>query len=505
MVSQKYRTMIRNLIYLILFSFLVSCSYEFPVTDEEFSSGNIDLTTYIAVGDNYSAGFMNGALYTGGQEKSFPAILSWQFTMVGSNNDDFLQPVVTSENGYNPIVSEPAHFYGKWIYKFSNVTDEDPIIRLTPGELLDMFTGDKNSINNFSVPLVKSFQLNRTDLSDNIYYERFAVNPGTGTLLNDILSTNPSFFTVWLGMYDVLNFAMSGGSGDIDPPSDPNHILEYDLTPADVFEESITEIIEGLLENPETKGVIATLPYISDLPFFYFRQYNFMRLGGSNLSQARNFSTPFNLAVFAHNVQPDNEKRPLIDFNDNGATLYPQPLVVIDESLCDAVYLDGSPLPKIRQLTEEELVLFTISETDVNQGGLGSIIPVGEELYLTKNQVHELRTRIDLYNQVINALADEYSDRLVVVDLNSIIHEISETGKIDAWGQLTTQVHFDFNGVPLEARLGYSSIFSLDGLHFNPRGNAFVANRFIQKMNDNFGSNIPLIDVNQFVGNTVEE
>ena len=265
--------MIRNLIYLILFSFLVSCSYEFPVTDEEFSSGNIDLTNYIAVGDNYSAGFMNGALYTGGQVNSFPAILSEQFTKAGSNNDEFLQPVVSSEYGYNPIVSEPARFYGKWIYKFSNVTDEDPIIRLTPGELLDMFTGEKNRIRNFSVPLVKSFQLDR----------------------------------------------------------------------------------------------------------------------------------------------------------------------------------------------------------------------------------------IDLYNQVINALADEYNDRLVVVDLNSIIHEISETGKIDAWGQLTTQVQFDFNGVPLEARLGYNSIFSLDGLHFNPRGNAFIANRFIRKMNDNFGSNIRLIDVNQFVGNTVEE
>jgi len=119
--------MIRNLIYLILFSFLVSCSYEFPVADEEFSSGNIDLTTYIAVGDNYSAGFMNGALYTSGQEKSFPAILSEQFTKAGSNNNEFLQPVVSSENGYNPIASEPAHFYGKWIYKFSNVTDEEDL------------------------------------------------------------------------------------------------------------------------------------------------------------------------------------------------------------------------------------------------------------------------------------------------------------------------------------------------------------------------------------------
>ena len=497
--------MIRNLIYFILFGFLVSCSYEFPVTDEEFSSGNINLTNYIAVGDNYSAGFMNGALYTSGQEKSFPAILSGQLVKAGNNNDDFLQPVVTSENGYNPIASEPAHFYGKWIYKFSNVTDEEPLRRLTPGELLAMFVGDKNRIRNFSVPLVKSFQLDRADLSENIYYERFAVNPGTGTLLNDIMATSPSFFTLWLGMYDVLNFAMTGGSGNIDPPSDPNQIQEYDLTPADVFEESISKIIDRLLENPETKGVIATLPYISDLPFFYFRQYNFMRLGGSKLSQARSFVTPINYAVIEHNLNPDNEKRPLINFNDNGATLYPQPLVVVDESLCDAIYPDGSPLPKIRQLTEEELVLFTISETEVNQGDLGSIIPVGEELYLSKNQVHKLRTRIDLYNQVINALADEYNGRIVVVDLNSIIHEISETGKTDAWGQLTTQEQFDYNGVPLEARLGYNSIFSLDALHFNPRGNAFIANRFIQKMNDNFGSNIPLNNVNQFVGNTVEE
>jgi hypothetical protein len=497
--------MIRNLIYFILIGFLVSCSYEFPVTDDEFSSGNIDLTTYIAVGDNYSAGFMNGALYTGGQANSFPAILSGQFAMVSSYNDEFLQPVISSENGYNPIVSEPAHFYGKWIYKFSNVTDTDPIRRLTPGELLETFTGEKNRIRNFSVPLVKSFQIDRADLSENIYYERFAVNPGTGTLLNDIMSTSPSFFTLWLGMYDVLNFAMSGGSGDIDPPSDPDHILEYDLTPADVFEESMSEIIDRLFENPETKGVIANLPYISDLPFFYFRQYNFMRLDGSKLTQARSFITPFNYAVIAHNMEPDNEKRPMIDFNDNGVTLYPQPLIVVDESLCDAVYPDGSPLPKIRQLTEGEMVLLTISEAEVNQGDLGSVTPVGEELYLSKTQIHELQTRIDSYNHVINALVDEYNGRLVVVDLNSIIHEISMTGKIDSWGQIATQEQFDFNGVPLGARLGYNSIFSLDGLHFNPRGNAFVANRFIQKMNDNFGSNIPLIDVNQYVGNTVEE
>ncbi|MBE9510216.1 MAG: hypothetical protein IMY71_04995 [Bacteroidetes bacterium] len=497
--------MIRNLIYFILIGFLVSCSYEFPVTDEELSSGNIDLTTYIAVGDNYSAGFMNGALYIGGQANSFPAILSGQFAMVGSNNDEFLQPLVSSENGYNPIVSEPAHCYGKWIYKFSNVTDEDPIRRLTPGELPDMFSGEKNKIRNFSVPLVKSFQIDRADLTDNIYYERFAVNPGTGTLLNDIISTNPSFFTLWLGMYDVLNFAMSGGSGEVDPPSDPDQIQEYDLTPADVFEESISEIIEGLLENPETKGVIANLPYISDLPFFYFRQYNFMRLSGSRLTQARSFTTPFNLAVIAHNMVPDNEMRPMIDFNDNGATLYPQPLVVVDESLCDAVYPDGSTLSKIRQLTEGELVLLTISEEEVNQGDLGSIIPVGQEFYLSENQLHELRIRINSYNHVINALADEYNGRIVVVDLNSIIHEISMTGKINAWGQISTQEQFDFNGVPLGARLGYNSIFSLDGLHFNPRGNTFVANRFIQRINDNFGSNIPLIDVNLFVGNTVEE
>ena len=497
--------MIRNLIYIVLFSFFVSCSYEFPVTDEGLSLGNIDLTTYIAIGDNYSAGFMNGALYTSGQEKSFPAILSDQFNKAGSNNVEFQQPVVASVNGYNPIVSEPAHFYGKWIYKFSNVTDENPVMRLTQGELPKPFIGEKNNINNFSVPLVKSFQLDRADLSDNIYYERFAVNPGTGTLLNDVMLTNSSFFTLWLGMYDVLNYAISGGSGEVDPPSDPDQIMKNDLTPSDVFEESMCEIIEELLGNPELKGVIATLPYISDFPFFYFRQYNFMRLDGSHLSRAKGFITPFNMAAIKHNMEADNEKRPLIDFNDNGGTLYPQPLVVVDESLCDAVYPDGSPLPKIRQLTEEELVLFIISETAVNQGDLGSITPVGEEFYLNKKQVHELRTRINSYNQAINALADEYSERLAVVDMNSLIHEIAITGKTDAWGQLSTQQQFDYNGVPLGARLGYNSIFSLDGLHFNPRGNAFVANKFIQKMNDKFGSNIPLIDVNQFIGNSVQE
>lgn len=497
--------MIRNLIYFILTGFLVSCSYEFPEIGEELSYGNTDLTTYVAIGDNYSAGFMDGALYNGGQENSLPAVLSKQFALVSDNNDEFVQPQVSSENGYNPIVSKPSYLYGKWIYKFNNPTDEDPVRRLTVGEDIEVYTGEKDKIRNFSVPLAKSFQIINPDLSENIYYNRFAKNPGTGTLLSDVLSINSTFFTLWIGMYDVLNYAMSGGTGNIDPPSDPDQIGENDLTPADVFEESLSEIVEELLKNGETKGAIATLPYISDLPFFYFRQYNFMRLDASALSQAKGFAWGYNMAAIEHNLDPDNEKRPLLDFNDNGATLYPQPLVVVDESLCDAFFPNGDTLPKIRQLTEDELVLLTIPENNVINGDLGSITPVGEEFYLSEEQVHELKTRIDSYNQIINALADEYNDRLTVVDLNSIIHDIAITGKIDAWGQVTTQQQYDYNGVPLGARLGYNSVFSLDGLHFNSRGNAYIANRFIIKMNDAFGSNIPLADVNQFVGNSVEE
>jgi hypothetical protein len=58
-----------------------------------------------------------------------------------------------------------------------------------------------------------------------------------------------------------------------------------------------------------------------------------------------------------------------------------------------------------------------------------------------------------------------------------------------------------YDGIPVEGALGMYSIFSLDALHFNNRGNSFIANVFIKTLNEKFSIFIPQININNYTGN----
>ena len=218
------------------------------------------------------------------------------------------------------------------------------------------------------------------------------------------------------------------------------------------------------------------------------------------LSLANSTYRDFNEAVTLNNQDPSKPKRPYISFNDNGATPYPQPVVVVDESLPDAWYPDGRPLEKVRQLHENELVLMSFPE-DMLQYGLGSIIPLPEKYYLDEARIRTLHKRIDDFNAILLQKAQDHPGRLICVDISESIHEIAETGQLNSWGSPPVNEVFDFEGVPLQGRLELYSIYSLDALHFNQRGNAYIARMVIDKINNEFQCKIPQVDVNAFQGN----
>ena len=177
--------------------------------------------------------------------------------------------------------------------------------------------------------------------------------------------------------------------------------------------------------------------------------------------------------------------------------------MIYDDKLVDAFYPDGvTPLPKIRQTKLGELVLLTFPVENIDYG-YGTIIPASEEYYLSLDQIEIIKQRIDAYNVIIENQVNKYPGRLHLVPLAGMIHDIAETGKYNAWDlPNSTDINY-FNGVPLEGTLGLNSIFSLDGLHFNQRGNAFIANQFIEVMNNQYQANIPFADVNSYIGNTI--
>jgi len=478
-----------------------SCAYEFPEAEGPVSAGDVSFRHYVSIGGYGMSGFMHGAFYTAGQHQSVPAILHEQFLKTGQEIP-FNQADIGSGNGYNEFYQSGTEISGRFVYRYTDYAQDEPVITVKEGDILSDYSGNVSGVNDMGIPFLKSFQLNNVEAAvQNPYVARLNFSSGV-TLTEHALTLHPEFFTLWLGIADIFNYARSGGEGSISPA--PGEAGEFDLTSADEFKENLTVLLEQLLYNSATRGAIANIPDLKDLPFFFYYPYNFLRITtGSILASRAEYVDAFNEAVEIHNVMPGAERRPYISWDDNGAFLSPQRLVVEDDSLCDAFYPNGEPLPKIRQIEPEELVLLSIPVEEVKTG-LGWMYPLPAEYYLNKCQVQKIQVRINEFNAVISDLVSLYSGRLALVDLRSAFALLAMSSRKDAYGNPESYEEHSFNGVPVHFDLGLFSLVSLDGMFPNQRGNAYIANRFIEAINRSFGSKLPIVDINRYTGNTVE-
>jgi len=500
----------RKVLFLVIISFLLSCEYEPPeIVPFTLSSGSADFSNIIVIGNSFTAGYMDGALYSEGQANSIPAIIASQ--IYHSDTARFIQPDIYSENGYNQTAPPGDSINGRLVSKYISyraISPEDvatkdalrPEIAPTVGEFPIPYAGD--TINNFSVPGLKSFQVNDPGLLTNPYYARFASNPGVSTLLGDALATDPSFFVLCIGMSDIFNYAVNGGSGNSDPGNDPSQIQKNDLTPLSVFEDAFNEILNSLLLNTDANGIITNIPYL-DYPLFIQYSYNFLRLTSSEIAKFWETFPGFTSAISIHNIIFPAAQRPYIDFNDMAVPPPHQAVVIEDMTLEDAFYPNGLPLPKLRQLTPGEYVLSTIPIDQVVTYGLGSSYPAPSEYILTKNETELIKQRIDDFNNIIEEAVYLNSDRIALIDINSIINTWSYTARYNEFTGVPLSKDIVYhNGVPVYFSISKDGAFSLDGINPNQRGNAYFANVFIDVINEFFGSNIPEVDVNNYRGNT---
>ena len=305
-----------------------------------------------------------------------------------------------------------------------------------------------------------------------------------------IINKSPSLVLLWLGINDYLEYSMNGAS---------NEEMFSQLSETRGHFQSL---VTWLLSETDAKIIIGNLIPINDLPYFYLNQYNFIRLDNAKKGAAQSRYNNYNSAVAKYNVgKPMSEWRPMITFEDNGSTLYPQRVVVEDKTLVDASYADGTPLEKYRQLNENEMALFSITPQLV-ANGYGSSIPVSDNYYLSEKQIEKINEFVATFNQGLVSMVQNWDpERLVLVDIKSEIAKIAQTGRIDSWGFYESEEFVFFDGVPVEAGIDKYSIYSLDAVHFNQRGNAFIANEFIKVLNQKFGADIPGVNINNYVGN----
>lgn len=145
----------------------------------------------------------------------------------------------------------------------------------------------------------------------------------------------------------------------------------------------------------------------------------------------------------------------------------------------------------IRTATAADLIVLTADSIGLTRAGKPTEpkgfhpnYPLNNEDVLDKDEVAEAVKAVDAYNQSITAIAK--SKGLALVTVSDFLNEI-KTG---------TAV----NGAPASAAYITGGIFSLDGVHLTPRGNAITANAFIKAINTKYGSSISTVNVADYRG-----
>lgn len=461
--------------------FTVSCNTDFDtdVEDVVVTKGEADFSKFISLGNSLTSGYRDGALYSGGQNESFPSMIAQQMRLAGGG--EFKQPLMPNNvGGFIGITGFP----GKLELKMVNGA-LSPVPN-NPAAALDNVVAGR-PYQNMGVPGAKVSHLLAAGYGNsaglpfglaNPYFVRFA-SSATASVVGDALAQNPTFVSLWIGNNDVLGYATSGGDGS-------NPITPVDGAVGVGFTNTYTTLVNTVFPTGTTrKGIVANIPNVTNVPFFTrVPAMPLTNLTDTQVSQLNTAYATYNAGLAqAKSLGAINDaeyQKRLIKFVAgavaNGA-------VIADKDLSTV-----PGLPKYRQTTSKDYILLTASTVLTPQAGGGTSVPLEDKLVLTEAEAAKVLTATAAYNTTIRSLAD--SKGLAFVDMNEKMIELNSKSGI-SW-----------NGVKYTATFVTGGSFSLDGVHLTGRGYAIVANEFIKSINKKYRSTLPQVDVNKYSGVT---
>ena len=492
-----------------------SCEPEFEnEVNAAYSSGEADFTTYVAVGNSLTAGYMDGTVCRVGQTYSYPNLLAQQFALVGGGA--FTQPSFAEDvnnlggfagsAGSTRLVIDAAQGRPEPIAGTSTIT-------LTP---------QAKAYNNMGVPGAKSFHLGIAGYGSlNPYFARHATTP-TATVLGDAMTKNPTFFTNWIGSNDVLAYATAGGAqaNGVTPAADHNETGNLnpatygfnDITNSGVFNNVYTNIINTLTING-AKGVVCTIPSVTSIP--YFTTVPYAALSPTALGGAANITALNNQlygpldAIFTALGEP-NRINPLSATAAN-------PILINDADATDrSAQITGALTPTLgaptaaafgavfgraRQATATDLVVLPASSVigstnSAAPAGIninGVTFPMANRWVLTANEAAKVAAATAAYNTSIIAIAA--TKNLAVADMNAVMNKLATLSGLQVETNSIYTANY-FSGSGTEGQV----LFSLDGVHPNARGYAVITNEIIKTINAKYKANLPLHNPTYFPG-----
>lgn len=461
---------------------LFSCQPEIESSYQP-QNGTANFSTYVSIGNSLTAGYADGALYHSAQAQSWPSILAKQLQEVGAG--DFIQPVVESEQGVLP---------GKLSLQLIN--DALMPAPAEDGELEAIYPPLTYKVNNMGVPGAKVGHLlfpgygniqNIASLTANPYFVRFAQNPDI-TVIDQAIDMNPTFFSLWIGNNDVLGYASSGGEGDV-------------ITPQTDFQYQYAALAQKL-NATGAKGVLANIPSVTAAPYFNTVPVNALEIDAATALQLNsgiqliesNLNSILNMAGlenYTYNIEFQSGKNNFL-IQDNQFP-YKDILNAIADTTTNPVNKLLLKRIQFRQAKDFELLTLQTPQDSLMMG-MGSFmqiegyplpLPFGIPSYyvVDENELNQINTAISSFNQIIKNTAEQYN--WAYVDVNSIFNDIGENGLIE-------------DGITLSADFVTGGIFSLDGIHLTPRGNALVSNFFVEAINKQYGSTISKVYLSQY-------
>lgn len=456
---------------------LAGCQPELeePTSDK----GTADFTNYVAIGNSLTAGFMDGGLSREGQLSSYPNLLAMQMAKAGGGT--FTQPLFTEAQSNGSGYLRLTGFTAAGSPITANVTT-NLALRAGATPARPLYTKFTEPVNNLGVPGIRMSDIQTAGYGStqgNPYFERITPDASaTQTYRQRVAASQPTFFTFWLGNNDVLGYATSGGAG-------------APTTPTGTFTTLANGILDDLTVNG-AKGVVATIPDVSNIPFFTTVGPTLRAtLTAANVPGIVVTTGAFSTTPGTPATRKTIATNTIRDASGNGNQLFP---------LTAAPYLGliGRPnngkawrdvygqvrgaLPPAVSLS----VFLAIQGVDTTQAfGVSAGNPIPSTLVFDDVEQGVARTATTAYNAALTAKAT--AKNLAVFDANAFFSRVANNGIVT-------------NTVNNTAAYISGNLFSLDGVHPTPRGYAVIANEMIKVINTKYGSTLQQVDPNAYRG-----
>ncbi|WP_375416272.1 SGNH/GDSL hydrolase family protein [uncultured Hymenobacter sp.] len=446
-----------------------------PDIDEpKASAGGADFSRYIAVGNSLTAGYADGGLYLEGQQNSYPALLAQQFAEVGGGA--FTQPLFTEAQANGSGYLSLTGFTAAGTPITTPVTTNLAVRAVTPQILYTKFT---DPINNLGVPGIRMSDIQTAGYGSNrgnAFFERITPDATpTQTYLQRVQATvaaiNPTFFTEWLGNNDVLGYATSGGASTA-----PNN----SLTSVATFTASTASILDALTVGG-AKGVVATIPDVTGIPFF-------TTVGPTLRSTLTANSVPgvVTLTGAAPGNATSGNRKQIAAADIRNASGGRQLFTLTSASFLGLLGRPtGAPWRALvpRASLSAYLAGYAIDTTAAF--GVTAANPIPSAFVLDDVEQGLVATATTAFNAALTTAANARG--LAIFDANAFFTQVARGG-------------LAINGANNSAAYITGNLFSLDGVHPTPRGYAVIANEMIRVINGKYGAHVAGVDATRYRG-----